>query len=99
LFGFRAPGKDIDGGVDDGPYWDTLTEFAADGTYYQVADGFVCGPITAEIADDEAFERARQKFDPDDEGLDWYFTATEIAVTRNPDDRGLGKLSGGGAAT
>jgi len=95
VFGFRAPDKDTDGGVNDGPYWDTLAEFAADGTYYQVAAGLVCGPVAAEIADDAVFERARQKIDPDDKGLDWYFTPTEVAVTKNPDDRGppVAKLS------
>ncbi len=96
LFGFRAPGKDSDGGVDDGPYWDTLAEFAADGTYYQVADNLVCGPIAAEIADEDGFERARRKIDPDDNGLDWYFTTIEVTVTKTPDDRGppVAKLSG-----
>jgi hypothetical protein len=96
LFGFRAPGKDADSGVDDGPYWDTLAEFAADGTYYKAADNLVCGPTAAEIADEDAFERARRKIDPDDSGLDWYFTSTEVAVTNKPDDRGapVAKLSG-----
>jgi hypothetical protein len=96
LFGFRAPGKDTDGGVDDGPYWDTLAEFAADGTYYQAGENLVCGPIAAELSDEDAFESVRQKIDPGDDGLDWYFTATEVAVTKNPDDRGppVATLSG-----
>jgi hypothetical protein len=98
LFGFRAPGKDADGGVDDGPYWDTLAAFAADGTYYQAAENLVCGPIAAQISDEDALERARQKIDPDDNGLDWYFTATEVAVTKNPADRGPPVAMLGGTA-
>src|ERR1700730_9780063 len=29
VFGFRTPGKDEDGGVGNGPFWDTLAAFAA----------------------------------------------------------------------
>jgi hypothetical protein len=97
LFGFRAAGKDADGGVEDGPYWDVLAEFAADATYYQVteAGNLVCGPIAAEIVDEQAFERARKKIEPD-EGADWYFIMTEVAVTKAPGDTGppIAKLSG-----
>ncbi len=89
LFGFRAAGKDTDGGVEDGPYWDVLAEFAADATYYQVAEAgnLVCGPIAAEIVDEQVFERARKKIETD-EGADWYFIMTEVAVTKAPGDTG-----------
>ena len=59
-FGFRGLGKDVDGGVDNGPYWDVLTSFADDATYYAATDSgnLVCGPIAAEVADDRIFEQA-----------------------------------------
>jgi len=48
VFGFRKDGAEKDGGVDDGPFWDSLAAFAADGTYYRASEGgnLVCGPTT-----------------------------------------------------
>src|ERR1700743_303327 len=37
-FGFRALGQDVDGGVDNGPYWEVLTTFAEDTSYYVAND-------------------------------------------------------------
>jgi hypothetical protein len=90
LFGFRAFGKDADGGVEDGPFWDALASFAADRTYFQAADGgnLVCGPMTAEIADSQVFQQARKKIETGDTGADWYFTIAEVAVAKAPGDTG-----------
>jgi hypothetical protein len=46
-FGFRALGEGVDGGVDDGPYWDVLTAFAEEPSFYIANDAgtLVCGPI------------------------------------------------------
>jgi len=90
VFGFRALGKDTDGGVEDGPYWDALAAFAADATYYQSTDAgnLVCGPLAAEIADDETFDRARKKIETGDDAANWYFTISEVAVAKAPGDTG-----------
>jgi len=90
VFGFRAPGKDVDGGVDDGPYWDALASFADDATYYAATDAgnLVCGPIAADLADDKIFEQARNKIETGDDGADWYYTLTETAVAKAPGDTG-----------
>jgi hypothetical protein len=90
VFGFRAEGADKDGPVKDGPYWDSLAAFAADGTYYRATDSgnLVCGPIAAEIADDGVFERARKRIESEDEQADWYFTLREVAVAKAPGDTG-----------
>jgi hypothetical protein len=97
LFGFRAPGADTDGGVVDGPRWDVLTAFAADGSYSQVTEGgnLVCSPISAEF-DDEEYQRAREAIEPDDDGVEWYFTTTEVTVTKSPDNHSqpIGQLNG-----
>src|SRR5581483_9712954 len=64
LFGFRAPDKNEDGGVDDGPYWDALASFAADslGFYYAPdAGNLVCSPMLAEAADENVQEAAERK--------------------------------------
>ena len=37
-FGFRALGEGVDGGVDDGPYWDVLTAFAEEASFYIAND-------------------------------------------------------------
>jgi hypothetical protein len=38
------------------------------------AGTLVCGPMTAEVADDNAFEEARRKIDAINEPVEWYFT-------------------------
>ena len=82
-FGFRNYGQDNDGPVEDGPYWDKLAAFAADGKYYQDVGNLICGPITANVRDDEALERAKKKIG-DDDTLDWYFTLAETVATAAP---------------
>jgi hypothetical protein len=89
-FGFRGLGKDADGGVDNGPYWDVLASFTDDATYYAATDAgnLVCGPISAEVADDRIFEQARKKIETANEAAEWYFTLAETAVTKAPGDTG-----------
>ena len=88
-FGFRGVGEDVDGDVDDGPYWEVLTAFAEDPSFY-IANGagtLVCGPMSAQVVDDNAFDRARRKIDAIDEPVEWYFTlAAETPVARAPGD-------------
>ena len=95
-FGFRALGKDVDGGVDGGPYWDVLAAFADDATYYTPSDtgNLVCGPIAAEVADDKVFEQARRKIETANEAVEWYFTLADTAVAKAPGDTGapVGKV-------
>jgi hypothetical protein len=88
VFGFRALGKDVDGGVDDGPYWDALAAFAGDPTYYAATDAgnLICGPIAADIANADDFAQARKKIESED--ADWYFTLAETAVAKAPGDTG-----------
>jgi hypothetical protein len=37
-FVFRAIGEDVDGRVDDGPYWEALTAFAEEPSFYIAND-------------------------------------------------------------
>jgi hypothetical protein len=94
VFGFRQQGKDADGGVENGPYWDALAAFAADGTYYEENSNLVCGPISGSVADDQVFEQARGKIETSDETADWYFTVADTAVAKAPGDAGppVGKV-------
>jgi len=89
VFGFRAPGKDVDGGVDGGPYWDALAAFAADATYYAATDAgnLICGPIAADV-DDDVFDQARKKVENRDDGADWFFTLAPTDVFKAPGDTG-----------
>jgi hypothetical protein len=90
-FGFRALGEDVDGGVDDGPYWDMLTAFAEEPSFYIANDAgtLVCGPMAAEVADDDGFDQARRKIDAIDEPVEWYFTlAADTPVAKAPRDTG-----------
>jgi len=87
-FGFREYGQDNDGPVQDGPYWDQLAAFAADGRYYQDVGNLICGPIGGSVQDEQVMEKAIQKIGAGDD-VEWYFTPAETTATATP---------GGGAA-
>jgi len=95
VFGFREHGKDSDGAVANGPFWDSLAHFAANKTFYKAADTLVCGPTAAVIVDGGAFERAKQKIGADD-SVEWYFTVVETPATSTPGVTGpqVGRISG-----
>jgi ketosteroid isomerase-like protein len=82
-FGFRDYGQDNDGPVPEGPYWDKLAAFAADGKYNQDVGNLICGPITGSVQDDAVLAKAKKKIG-DDDSLDWYFTLAETAATAAP---------------
>jgi hypothetical protein len=90
VFGFRALGKDTDGGVSDGPYWDALAVFTGDPTYYAANDAgnLVCGPLAADVADDDVFQQARKKVEAGDDAADWFFTLANTDVAKAPGDTG-----------
>jgi hypothetical protein len=99
VFGFRQHGRDEDGGVKDGPFWDMLAQFAADATFYSGSDKvtLLCGPLLAE-ADADALERAQQSLSVGDDGGAWVFTSGDVPVAKAPDDTGapiarLGKVA------
>ena len=62
VFGFRQQGRDEDGGVENGPYWEELAQFAADPVFYSASDktSLICGPLLAEVTDAAVFEQARK---------------------------------------
>lgn len=88
VFGFRSPGKDADGGVENGPFWDMLEAFAADGTYSESGDtgNLVCGPVAAEVIDTHVFEQARKKVEASYDEAEWYFPLMKTDVTTSPND-------------
>jgi hypothetical protein len=90
VFGFRALGGNVDGEVENGPYWDNLAAFANESTYYQSTDGrkLICSPVAASIVDEELFKQVRAKIETPGEGADWYFIVRSTAVTPAPGDKG-----------
>ncbi len=98
VFGFRAFGKDLDGGVDGGPFWDDLTAFAGDDAFYKLdqGNGMVCGPMAASVQDEDKLEQARKKIESGDDVADWYFVLRDTKVMKAPDDKGLpvGSING-----
>ena len=90
VFGFRANGADIDGGVENGPFWDTLAALAEDGSFYQSGQSgnLVCSPAAAEVTDESIFEQAHKKIASGEEEAEWYFTLAETGVAKSPNDSG-----------
>jgi hypothetical protein len=96
VFGFRPPGKDADGAVEHGPFWNVLAAFANDNTLYQLGDAgnLVCSPATATIVNEEIYERAVTRVEATNEGAEWFFAVRPTPVAKAPDDKGppIGKL-------
>jgi len=90
VFGFREAGQDADGKVEGGPFWESLNAFANDGTYFQITDtdNLVCSPMAGSVADEEVFERARERVEAVYEGVEWYFTLRPTSLAKAPDDKG-----------
>lgn len=90
VFGFRPIGADADGPVENGPFWDALAAFAEDATLYKATEtgNLVCGPIGANLVDENVYEQARAKIETPDEPADWYFTLAETPVAKAPGDKG-----------
>jgi hypothetical protein len=90
VFGFRAAGTDKDGGVDQGPFWDGLASLIEDKTYYKATDSgnLICAPTRATVADQDVFDKARDKIEGTDEAADWYFTLAPTSVAKAPGDKG-----------
>jgi hypothetical protein len=95
-FGFRQPGKDEDGPVENGPFWDLLQSFANDKSFYQLTDAgnLVCTPMGATVSDDDVFQKAISRLEPVIDNLNWYFAIRSVPAARTPGDKGpfLGKL-------
>src|SRR5882724_2170104 len=96
VFGFRQQGRDEDGGVENGPYWDELAQFAGDPIFYSASDktSMICGPLLAEAASAAMLEQAQKKIEIDDDSGAWYFTSGDTPVAKLPGDTGapIGRL-------
>lgn len=90
VFGFRAFGQDVDGNVENGPFWNALAAFANDSSYYQsTSEGnLICGPVGATIVDEQVFEQARSRIETPDEGAEWYIIVRSTPVAKAPGDTG-----------
>jgi hypothetical protein len=96
VFGFRKQGRDDDGGVENGPYWDELAQYAADPTFYSASDktSLICGPVLAEASNADTLEQAQKKIENGDDAGTWYFTMVDTPVMKSPGDTGapVGRL-------
>jgi hypothetical protein len=91
-FGFRAVGKDTDGGVENGPFWDSLANVTREADYDrpEEAGNLICGPIAASVVDEAAFDQARKRIAiGDEEDAVWYYAIADAAVTKAPGDTGV----------
>jgi hypothetical protein len=96
VFGFRQQGRDEDGGVPNGPYWDELAHYVGDPTFYRASDktSLICGPLLAEATDAAVLEQAQNKIAIGDDFGTWYFTAGDTPVAKSPGetDAPIGRL-------
>jgi hypothetical protein len=96
VFGFRQLGKDADGGVENGPYWEELAQFVAEPVFYSASDknSLICGPLLAEPTDATVLEAARKRIEIGDDNGEWFYTAGDTPVARAPGDTGapIGRL-------
>jgi hypothetical protein len=93
-FGFREAGKDADGGVQDGPFWDVLADFARESAFFASSTNLVCTPMAAEVMDEKAYQAATKKLSAPDDTPEWYFTLADTTVAKAPGDSGppVGKV-------
>jgi hypothetical protein len=91
VFGFRQQGKETDGGVEGGPFWDELVQFAADANFYSASDktSMICGPLLAEVADAAVFEDAQNKIVNGDDFGTWFFVTGDTPAMKTPGDTGM----------
>lgn len=84
-FGFRPYGKDEDGNSNDA-FWVLLDDAASDPALTPHGDNpeAACGPVVAEVVDEEAREHATEAIAGEGEGVEWVYTLREIALTQNP---------------
>ena len=91
LFGFRAAGKNEDGGVDGGPFWDALASFAPDSLgFYDAPDAgnLVCSPMLAGPTDEKLQQAAEKKLGTEDDPVEWNVVITDANVAKAPGDTG-----------
>jgi hypothetical protein len=87
-FGFREAGKDADGGVQDGPFWDVLADFGRESAFFAAGANLVCTPMAADVVDDKVYQAATKKLSAPDDTPEWYFTMADTAVAKAPGDSG-----------
>lgn len=96
VLGFRAVGKDADGGVDGGPFWGVLKGFADDESLNLNSDSgnLVCSPNSASAVNTEVYERAVARVAEAFDGAQWVFLLQSTPVAKAPDDKGtpIGKI-------
>jgi hypothetical protein len=87
LFNFLPDAKAKDS-VADGPYWEQIAAFAADGIFFAAPESknLVCGPLLAEAVNAAALERAEKKLQTPNETIVWYFTLQDTPVTSEPNE-------------
>jgi hypothetical protein len=84
-FGFREPGAKEDGNSADA-LWILLEDAVSDPslTPREGEPAVACGPVSAQVIDEDARERATDMLASEDEGVEWVYALKEIALTETP---------------
>jgi hypothetical protein len=88
VFGFRQPDATAKDSAADGPYWEQIAAFAADGTFFAAPESknLVCGPLLAEAVNAAVFERVEKKLQTPGESILWYFAMVDSVVRAGPEE-------------
>jgi hypothetical protein len=95
-FGFREFGKTEDSDP-AGAFWVLLDEAGSDNNLTPQDNNpeIACGPATASVVDEDAWDQATEEIAGEEGSLEWVYTLKEIALTEKPTGGGtVAKVSG-----
>jgi hypothetical protein len=85
-FGFRQFGHGSDSENPRDQLWDVLDDITSSAALVQMEGnpGVLCGPLSAEPADDHAMDQAIERIQSEDENPEWVYSLAEVTLTEKP---------------
>jgi hypothetical protein len=85
-FGFRQFGHGSDSENPRDQLWEVLDDITSSAALFQMEgnSGVLCGPLSAEPADDHAMDQAIEQIQSGDEDSEWVYSLAGITLTEKP---------------